>query len=208
MRIQQRENHLRELGIIEAKNAPHFVLVGEDGLLTEEAKTNVGLTAAQAEEIQGVVDQAFAKVAAIVEKQTRYDPSASDPKKGVYNYKINSFKESGETIIQELQQDLGRIHPAKSELLASAFNPAIYAMGFGKYQADITTVKDISSEAQSISKASYNFADPTSGMLIRRGETTPRFFKKYFGSTLEQLPTPPAETAVTPELRWRAREPR
>lgn len=185
-RIRTRMENLRELGIIAPENAPDFVLVGEDGQLTNEAIRRANLSSSQAGEVQRSVDRALDKVSEIVAKSAAYDDVASDPEKGVFRFKVPSFPEAGEVVINQLKADLSSAAGDSAHLLIASFQPSIYVLGFGKYEGDITILTNPQGGESQELRATFVFRDPATGAMIRRGETTQAFFKKYFGSGLEK----------------------
>lgn len=185
-RIRARMENLRELGIIAPENAPDFVLVGEDGQLTNEAIRRANLSATQIGEVQRSIDRALNKASEMVADLARYDESASDPEKGIFRFEVPSFREAGEVVINQLKADLSGAAGDSANLLIASFQPSVYVVGFGKYEADITILTDPRGGENQELRATFVFRDPASGAMIRRGETTQAFFKKYFGAGLQK----------------------
>lgn len=185
-RIRTKMENMRELGIIAPENAPDFVLVGEEGQLTSEAIRQANLSAGQAEEVQKSIDRALNKVSEIVAKSATYDEAASDPEKGIFRFKVPSFRDSGEVIVDQLKSELSSAAGDSAKLLIDSFQPSVYVLGFGKYEGDVTILTDPRDGASQELRATFVFRDPATGAMIRRGETTQPFFKKYFGSGLEK----------------------
>lgn len=186
-RIQARMASLRDAGVLAPENAPNFLLIGENGHLTNQAITEAGLSAEQAKEVQNAIDLALEKASRYMEETAVYDEVRSNPENGVYHFKLPPFEEAGSQIIDDLKSDLTKIAGPAGTTLINSFNPTLYVQGFGKYEGEVTVTIDRTKEFHEGLSATYSFADPRSGAVIRRGETTHQYFKKYFGSSIEKL---------------------
>jgi hypothetical protein len=183
-RIQTKTKQMRDSGVISPKNAPNYVLVGPNCQLTDQAIKAAGLSGDQITAAQKSIDNALNKISDIIAASAVYDESKSDPESGKFHFKVPAFGDTGKAIAEDLKQNLAAVAGDSAEALVSSFQPSSYAMGFGKYNAEITFMSDPQDGSHEL-KASYVFTNPEGGALIMRGETGQSNFRRIFGSSLE-----------------------
>lgn len=185
---QERTEAQREVGILAKKNAPNYLLIGEDGKITQQALRASGISTTEANAIQMILDKKWKEVSQELSKAAQLDTGASDIDKGIFAYNIPALPDGGAENVSQLEKSIkGAVGPLIGGQLIDAFSPNQYLCGFGKYDVRVVIYPTSQDGRNNLPTAEYSFTYPESSQVVRRGEVTSEKFHQVFGFVLDNL---------------------
>jgi hypothetical protein len=185
---RERTEAQREAGILARKNAPNYLLIGDDGKLTQQALRESGISPLEANRIQMIFDKKWKEVSLALSMAAQLDKEASDFDNGIYAYNIPALPDGGAENVSQIEKGIKElVGPSISSQLIDAFSPNQYLCGFGKYDVKIVIYPTSQDGKNNIPTAEYSFTHPASSQVVRRGRVTQEKFHQLFGFVIDNL---------------------
>lgn len=187
---QEKTEEMREAGMLAKKNAPNYLLIGEDGRITQQAMREAGITPTEADAIQRIFDDKWKEVSKRLSANVRLDESASDPERGMFAYNIPALPDGGSDYITQIENEIKKIAGATpGRILIDAFSPNSYLCGFGKYDVRVELYLHGENGRNNSPTAKYWFTYPKTSQVVRGGNVSQERFHEHFGFVLDNLPS-------------------
>ncbi len=185
---QQKTEEMREAGMLAKKNAPNYLLIGGDGRITQQAMREAGITRAEADAVQKLVDDKWREVSKRLASVAHLDERASQPESGLFVYDIPSLPDGGAEYVRQLEEGIHKIAGKESgRVLIDAFDPNNYLCGFGKYDVRVELMINEGEGNTKDARAKYSFTYPKTSQIVRKGSMHQQLFSEEFGSIFEEL---------------------
>lgn len=181
-RAKEQTERMRDAGMLAKKGAPNYVMIGQNGKITNQAILQAGISEEQADEIQSVINRHWKKMSDSLADRATLVESDSDPENGLYAFFIPALPDGGSDAVKFFENDVRLItgNRAGTTLLKS-FSPGSYVGGFGKFEIRMK----VSSNASNERITEFEFLHPETGITVRKGSFSQNYSYQYFGDLLE-----------------------
>ncbi len=185
---REKTEEMREAGMLAKKNAPNYVLIGEDGRITQQAIRQAGINHSEAQAIQKLLDGYWDEVSVRLAATTRLDENSSRPDEGVFAYDIPALPDGGAEYVSKIEQGIRKIAGISAgNILLDAFQPNTVLCGFGKYDVHVEVTKGSEGEGSKPISAKFSFVYPPTSQVVSRGQVAREYFYEKFGSIFDEL---------------------
>lgn len=179
---RERTEQMRDAGVLAKKGAPNYVMIGQDGRITNQAVLQSGLKKEQIVQLQTVIDRYWRKISDSLADRAVLIASDSDPQTGDFSIMIPALPDGGNEVVSDFENDIRTITGTGiGNMLLGAFDPGSYVGGFGKYEIRMK----VATSAGNSHITEFEFLHPETGIVTRKGSLSQDYSYQYFGNLLE-----------------------
>ena len=173
-----------------ADQPPKLAVLNSTGRVTTGAAEAVGLSPEERIGVQKAFNAVFAKAESDFVSRAVYDESASKPDSGIYVFDVPATQDRGASLLLELHDQLEQLlGSSRAETLCRALDPEQLRGGLGRsdMRCELYTPKSKIGGGETV--VHYQLANPETGTVHTKAETTLETFKERFGDVFSFQPS-------------------